>query len=76
MSKQKEIRGGMEFIAEKGFGLDWNSSVYLVDFMLEYQHSQGVLVVVEREQKYSERTGAPIEPIKYKILETLIEEGQ
>jgi len=40
--KQEEIREDMEFIAEKGFGLDWNSSVYLIDTILEYQHSQGL----------------------------------
>ena len=47
MTKQDIIREGMEFICEKGFGLDWNSSAYLIDFILEYQCSKGVVIKVE-----------------------------
>ena len=45
------------------------------NYILTYLHSQGVVLLVEREQKYSEQTGAPIKPTKYRILEPLIEEG-
>jgi len=47
MTKQEEIRGGIEKIRREALGND--CSGYLTDAILNYLHSQGVVIKVERE---------------------------
>ncbi|KKN24857.1 hypothetical protein LCGC14_0890590 [marine sediment metagenome] len=81
MAKQDEIREGMEFICESGFGLDWNSSVYLVDTILEYQKDNSVVINVENElpptpQILKDSYGFPLGTRLYKeVAEHLIKAG-
>ena len=46
-TKQDIIREGIGLISEKGFGLDWNSSVYLTDTIIEYLHDNDVVIKVD-----------------------------
>lgn len=78
MTKQEKIRGGLITFLETDVdaigAIIYHTEDALASRVLAYLHSQGVVILVEREQKYSEETGALIKPTKYKILQPLIEE--
>ena len=72
MSKREEIRKGLaEMCADEDEVFD---EYAIADGILNYLHSQGVVILEERVQRYSEQTGQPIEATPYKILTSLIEE--
>ena len=48
MTKQQKIFNFIVDLAQKGFGLGWNESVYLADHILTYQDKMGVVIKVDR----------------------------
>ena len=90
MSKQKEIGKGMgEFILEirqylcnTEFAPEPFTKPVDIDVLrkmgidqLKKMDAQGVVILEDRVQKFSEKTGQSIEPVPYKILTSLIEGG-
>lgn len=82
MTKQEEIsKWFCKYLAQFNGQLNYDNlpqyrkdgyKMMVKEDIMPYLHSQGVMVLVEREQKYSEQSGAPVEPTKYKILEPLV----
>ena len=76
MSRQEEMREGIkQFFLDNFYQDEWHQPLWDIDFAVDVfikEVLKGVVMLVNREQKYSEQTGVSIEPIKYKILESLI----
>ncbi len=87
MNKQEEIREGIAiwlYNHEMSGGKEWwqlwldlpegkkyEYRCYALN-LTQKLHSQGVVLLEERVQRYSEKTGEPVEPTPYKILTSLV----
>ena len=49
MTKQQKIFNFIVDLAQKGFGLGWNESVYLADHILTHQDKMGVVIKVDKK---------------------------
>ena len=75
MPKQEEIMEGIyKIIIKHDYSpleqFDWERD--LVKQIVEFLHSQRVVILEERIQGYSEQSGQPIKPSPYRILTSLI----
>jgi len=76
VTKQEEIRDEIKSIWLAWHGKDALVAPLVVKDILEYLRSRGVVILNERVQRFSEKTGQPIQPQSYEILESLIEERE